>query len=465
MKKRLVSIFLSVTLVFQIGAVPQISAKHTNNSIDRAVPSVVQNENSRDLNSKIIRALKYVGGTALTVTGLYFVYNYLRPRPEIIEPVPDAPVQPVVVPDVPVRPVVPGAPVQPVVVPDAPVEPVVVPVVPVVPDAGPIDYIPLANAVHPSQVITLEQRISDFEAFLDRYLNNDLIQQDEIEQICNDAITVLERESSLLRIEGSTIVVGDIHGNIGSLEYSISKFLGEVRNGKSILFLGDYVDKGEYAPRGPNSIKNVALLFKLKTMFPDKVFLLRGNHEDKGLNYYCGFFAECEKVYGNGNGNNVYTKFNEVFDYLSLAAVVDNTTFCVHGGISSELHSLHQIHDIKKPSPCNQIHNTVVDYNVLAVDLLWSDPNLGIGGFRPNERGAGCEYGHDVSQEFLTRHSLRHILRAHQRVEGHDDVFGDNSVITLFSAPDYYIKDGNIGEIAEIDGDDIRYERIRYNIK
>lgn len=423
MKKRLVSIFLSVTLVFQIGAVPQISAKRVNNSID----SVVQNENSRDLNSKIIRALKYVGGTALTVTGLYFVYNYLKPRH--IEPV---------------QPVVLGAPVQPVAV----------------PDAKSIDDIPLANyVVRPSQARTLDQRINDFRAILDRYLNdNDLIQQDEIYQICNDAIAVLERESSLLRIEGPTIVVGDIHGNIGSLEYIISKFLKEVQDGKSILFLGDYVDRGDYAPRGPNSIKNVALLFKLKTMFPNKVFLLRGNHETEEINYGYGLLRECCMNY-KSNGNIVWQKFNDAFSYLSLAAVVNNTTFCVHGGISPELHDLNQIHNIKKPLPYG---NLIA--NNMAMDLLWSDPNLGVGGFRSNERGAGCEYGHDASKEFLVRHNLKHILRAHELVNGHKDVFGDNSVITLFSAPDYYVKNGNIGEIAEIDGDDIRYERIRYNI-
>ena len=46
---------------------------------------------------------------------------------------------------------------------------------------------------------------------------------------------------------------------------------------------------------------------------------------------------------------------------------------------------------------------------------------------------------------------------------GHKDVFGDGSVITLFSAPDYSSKDSNKGEIAEINGEDIKYETIDYN--
>lgn len=420
MKKKLTSIFLSAVLISQVSVAPQISAERINNFSENIAKS-------EKANSKIVYALKRVGVTASLFAGLFLLHNHFGQS----EDVPAA------------------SSVKP------PVQ---------------IDDISLTNnTVH---VVPLDQRISEFEKILDKYLNNSYsIQPDEIYRICNKAIPVLERESSLLRIEGPTIVVGDIHSNIGSLEFSVRKFLREVKYGKSILFLGDYVDRGSLAPGGPNGIKSVALLLQLKTMFPDKVFLLRGNHEDGLVNMTYGFVQECCQIYEDEVGVNVYETFNDVFNYLSLAAVVNNSTFCVHGGISPELDFLSKIENINKPLDYDRLsvkdflgHTKKPDeYNTLAMDLLWSDPNDGNIRFTFNvARGKSCYYGRDAVNKFFKRNNLKRIVRAHETVNGHNDVFGDGSVITIFSAPKYSPKWLNIGEIMDINGDDIRYEQIRY---
>lgn len=78
----------------------------------------------------------------------------------------------------------------------------------------------------------------------------------------------------------------------------------------------------------------------------------------------------------------------------------------MHGGLSPELKSLEQIKRIPRP--------TDVPDTGLLCDLLWADPDKEINGWGENDRGVSYTFGQDSVAEFLAKHDLDLVCRAHQ---------------------------------------------------
>lgn len=98
--------------------------------------------------------------------------------------------------------------------------------------------------------------------------------------------------------------------------------------------VGDFVDRGFY------SVETFLLLLALKVRYPERITLIRGNHESRQITQVYGFYDECQRKYGSSN---VWRWCCEVFDYLALGAIVDGRVFCVHGGLSPNLQSIDQV--------------------------------------------------------------------------------------------------------------------------
>ena len=144
------------------------------------------------------------------------------------------------------------------------------------------------------------------------------------------------------------------------------------------LFMGDFVDRGFY------SVETFLLLLALKVRYPDSITLIRGNHESRQITQVYGFYDECLRKYGSVN---VWRYCTEIFDFLPLAALVDDKVFCVHGGLSPNIDTLDEIKVIDR--------KIEVPHEGPMCDLMWSDPEDNIDGWGVSPRGAGYIFGQD----------------------------------------------------------------------
>ena len=188
-------------------------------------------------------------------------------------------------------------------------------------------------------------------------------------------------------------------------------------------------------------METVTLLVALKIRYPQRITILRGNHESRQITQVYGFYDECLRKYGNAN---VWKYFTDLFDYLPLTALIDNQIFCLHGGLSPSIDTLDNIRALDRIQE--------VPHEGPMCDLLWSDPDDRCGwGISP--RGAGYTFGQDISEAFNHNNGLTLVARAHQLVmEGYKEMF-DCRIVTVWSAPNYCYRCGNVAAILELGED------------
>ncbi|MCK4320546.1 serine/threonine protein phosphatase [Candidatus Bathyarchaeota archaeon] len=219
---------------------------------------------------------------------------------------------------------------------------------------------------------------------------------------------------------GEAIVVGDIHGDLESLMIVLkdSDFMKKSRKDEDVtmIFLGDYGDRGLYSP------EVYYVILKLKKLFPKHVVLMRGNHEgpDDLLAHPHDLPAHLQRKFGDA-APHVYTRIRELFNYLYNAVLIDERYVLLHGGVPSQASTIEDLAFAHEKHP-RETH---------LEEILWSDPEEVEENY-PSPRGAGRIFGRKLTMDVLSKLGVKTLIRSHQPCQGVSVNHG-GKVLTLFS--------------------------------
>ena len=223
----------------------------------------------------------------------------------------------------------------------------------------------------------------------------------EIKDIVVAATEILQTEQKVIMLNPPISIVGNIHGHFSDLEKIFH--IGGSPFYTRYLFLGNYVDKGNF------SLNVLLYLLIYKILYPKRIYLLRGGHESCTLNKLFNFYKEClQKTITK----DVWKAILNLYKFLPLAAIINKAQiFCIHGGLSPEIDNIMAIENIERKEDVNTD-------SVLA-DLLWSDPNPNINktvwDFSAN--GFGYFFPHKETEKFLKANNMKVLIRSREIIE------------------------------------------------
>ena len=243
------------------------------------------------------------------------------------------------------------------------------------------------------------------------------------------ATVKLRKEQSLIEASAPAFVIGDLHGDCYSLNAALELMSRECAECKSIVLLGDYID------RGPNGMCVIDVITDLYLNSSIQVVPLRGNHETKLLSSSYGFLEEIKHKYPNG-WREVFNATLMFFSQLPYATLISQKVLAFHGGLPNGIMDIKDFINLEKGLTDINPYKHPHEYQI-----VWNDPAEGILGFVPSKRGHGSYlFGPDVTTRFLRRNNLNLIIRGHTpQLKGYA-YYHNKKILSIFTCKYYGFK-------------------------
>jgi len=262
-------------------------------------------------------------------------------------------------------------------------------------------------------------------------VKGEILNEDIIKKLCDKLKEVFIQEPNVVPVQAPVTVAGNLHGQFYDLLETFR--VGGAPPDTNYLFLGDYVSVGYF------SVETITLLVCLKLRFPERITLLRGRHETRRLTKVYGFYNEVIRKYNNVR---VWQYFVDLFDYLPIAAVIDNSIFCVHSGLSQHAETLDQLRCVSR---CQEIPLKGIIY-----ELLNANPVLDKKEEKGKENEVQTTFGQEEFKKFMSNNDLSYMVRSNQLcIDGYQQIFGAK-LSTIWGAPNFMYRCGNVATILEI---------------
>ncbi|TFG34555.1 hypothetical protein EU527_02760 [Candidatus Thorarchaeota archaeon] len=239
---------------------------------------------------------------------------------------------------------------------------------------------------------------------------------DEIWSLCGDLQDLYRERPNVVEIPRDRVIfVGDLHGELASA-LSVQRYIERFSN-HYFVFLGDYADRGQ------EQIETFNLVIALALSKPNRVLMLRGNHESDEIAERYGFYDIVTKIHSF----DVYKHYSRVFEVLPVAAWSPKNFFACHGGIPEGVTTIEQIQE------CNRRNANFPDDIVF--QLVWNDPQEADFKFRPNFRSSRARYyGQSAFNTFMEAIDAQMMFRGHEVFPDGYQTFFEGRLVSVFSA-------------------------------
>jgi hypothetical protein len=241
-------------------------------------------------------------------------------------------------------------------------------------------------------LIQSEEEPQDIDKWIRKYKHLDKIDNNTIQEIMNSFNYFIEKQRLITKTTSEKVVfVGDIHGDLSAIIKTFQLYPPESH---TYVFCGDYVDKGH------KSLHCLLYLMMYKIKYPDRFFILQGNHEGVLKHTFSAEFW-FEIIMEN---KEIGLQLFRIASNLPLSIVINNEIV----GLHAVLPKLNRLEDLNNARPNDQTWYTILYGRYKEATRAYMR-NKGIN----TESGQVSDYSIEYLNESLEGKSIKYIVRGH----------------------------------------------------